>query len=184
MKNNLSNMMCLDIFLSSLSEANYVNTKLLIKVSPKQNINLLSWGIQDVFKENSLIKDIRNLKELTQKHGWINEISTILNKNQYESLVITNTDKKIVWVSDGFKKMTGYNKEYVINKTPAFLQGKKTSEIVKNKIRQKILANKPFKGIIVNYRKDKSTYKCELKIFPLFSKVKPTHFLALEREVV
>lgn len=184
MRSNLTNMICLDLYLSSLNKDKYLEVKSLLKTSTKRNINLLSWGTQNLFKENTVSKDINSIEILTNNFKWKNEISEILNKNSYESLVVTNINKKIVWVSDGFKKMTGYTKDFALDKTPDFLQGKKTSEATKSKIRKTLLKNKPFKGIILNYRKDKSTYKCELKIFPLFSKTNPTHFLALEREVV
>ncbi len=183
MKNNLLDMLCLDVYLSSLSKEKYTETEALIKPSPKQNINLLSWGIHDLFFDNKTKEDINSLQALANNFNWKNEIAEILNENSYESLVITNTSKKIIWVSDGFKKMTGYNKEYALHKTADFLQGKETSEATKSSIRKKILANKPFKEVIVNYRKDKSTYKCELNVFPLYSKSGTTHFLALEREV-
>lgn len=183
MKNDLTDMICLDIYISSLNKEKYNEVKALLKPSPKQNINLLSWGIQDLFYDNKTKEDIKNLQTLANNFNWKNKIAKILNNNPYESLVITNTNKKIIWVSDGFKKMTGYDKEYALQKTLSFLQGKETSEATKNSIRKKILANKPFKEVIINYRKNKSTYKCELNIFPLFSKSGTTHFLALEREV-
>jgi hypothetical protein len=41
----------------------------------------------------------------------------------------------------------------------------------------------PFTEVITNYRKDKTPYKCEVKIIPLY-KEKVTHFLAIERKVV
>ncbi|WP_233860925.1 PAS domain-containing protein [Tenacibaculum piscium] len=184
MKNNVSNMKCLDLFLSSLNEGRNSNSELIIKPVSHQKKMLLSWGIQDLFEGNTLTKDLYKIQELIKKYDWESDIAPILHKNYYQTLVVTNTDKKIVWVNDGFKKMTGYEREFAIDKTPSFLQGRKTSEVVKKKIRENILANKPFKGTVINYRKDKMTYKCELKIFPLFSKTKATHFLALEREVV
>jgi PAS domain S-box-containing protein len=184
MKNNLTGMICLDIYFSSLDEDKYTEAKSLLEPSTKQKINLLSWRIQDLFTGNSVLEDVKSIQALGNNFNWNNEVTTILNKNTYESLIITNTDKKIIWVSDGFKKMTGYTKEFAINKTPSFFQGTITSEATKKRIRKKILENKPFKEVILNYRKDKSTYKCKLKVFPLCSEAKPTYFLALERKVV
>lgn len=183
MKNNLTDMMCLDVYLSSLNKEKYNEVKALLQPSTKQNVNLLSWGIHDLFYNKKTKDDINTLQVLASNFNWKNEIAEILNENPYESLVITNVSKKIIWVSDGFKKMTGYDKEYALQKTASFLQGKETSEATKSSIRKKILANKPFKEVIINYRKDKSAYKCELNVFPLFSKKGTTHFLALEREV-
>ena len=107
----------------------------------------------------------------------------IFSEHDFEAIVITNRHQKIQWVNNGFTKMTGYSKKYAINKRPTFLQGKLTSDKTREVIRKHIHANKPFKEIIVNYRKDKTPYKCEISVFPLYNE-KTTHFVALEREVV
>lgn len=82
--------------------------------------------------------------------------------------------------------MTGYEKEFALNKTPRFLQGEKTKESTRKRIKEKLLKGKPFKDVIINYRKDKTSYKCELHIIPLHNNetTKITHFLALEKEIV
>lgn len=184
MKNDLNDMICLDTYLSSLDEDKYQESISLISTNKTQNINLLSWGIQDLFVDTTLVDDLKNIHTLANNFDWRNNLNSILKENSYESLVITTSHKKIIWVNNGFKKMTGYENEFAIGKSPVFLQGEKTTEISKERIRKKLLKNKPFKEVIINYRKDKSTYKCELKIFPLYSKNETTHFLALEKEVV
>ena len=78
--------------------------------------------------------------------------------------------------------MTGYSKNFAINKTPKFLQGKGTSVQAKHSIKEKLLKDKPFKEIIVNYKKDKTTYSCEVKIIPLYNEG-TTHFIAFEKKV-
>ncbi|WP_299103771.1 PAS domain-containing protein [uncultured Tenacibaculum sp.] len=183
MKNNLNNMMGLDLYLSSLNEEEYNNATANITPSAHQNINIKSWGIQDLFNDDTLFEDIKKIQTLTNDFNWENNINLILKNNTYESLVITNTDKKILWVNGGFKKMTGYEPTFAIGKSPTFLQGEKTTQVSRDRIRKKLLKNKPFKEVIVNYKKDKSTYSCELKIFPLYTNNETTHFLALEKEV-
>jgi hypothetical protein len=63
------------------------------------------------------------------------------------------------------------------------LQGENTSEAVKLRINEKIEQNKPFKEVVVNYRKNGEMYNCEIQIFPLTGNNNSIHFLALEREV-
>jgi len=77
--------------------------------------------------------------------------------------------------------MTGYSKKFALNKTPNFLQGEATETETKKRIRTKLEHLKPFTEIIVNYRKDKTPYKCEVKIIPLY-KDRVTHFLAIEKK--
>jgi hypothetical protein len=78
--------------------------------------------------------------------------------------------------------MTGFNKNFAINKTPSFLQGANTCSKTRARIREKIRANEPFREVVINYRQDKSSYKCEINVFPLFNE-NTTHYMALEKVV-
>ena len=63
------------------------------------------------------------------------------------------------------------------------MQGPKTSKRKKAEIEIKLKENKPFKTTLINYRKNKSTYKCKVHIIPLYD-TKTTHYIALEQEVM
>lgn len=186
MKNSFDKMMSLDIYVSNLDKEEYVKIADDLKPISKKSVNLLSWGIQDLFTEKELYSDLKLIKTFSKNFNWKNNITSIIKENDYESLVLTDLQKKIIWVSDGFTKMTGYEKEFALNRTPRFLQGEKTKETTRKRIQSKLLKGKPFKDVIINYRKDKSTYKCELYIIPLHNNNNSeiTHFLALEKEVV
>lgn len=148
---------------------------------------LLSWDIFSQFgldflhtsskKEN----EIKKLSALSLKYNWKIDIESILKENIYEALVLTDTSKKILWVNDGFTEMTGYSKDFAKNKRPTFLQGKK-SEAKRQVIRKKLATELPFKEVIINYKKDGTSYDCEIYIIPLKTH-KTTHYLALERAV-
>ncbi|MEY8860957.1 PAS domain-containing protein [Tenacibaculum singaporense] len=186
MKNSFDKMMSLDIYISNLDKEEYTKITDDLKPISKKSVNLLSWGIQDLFTEKELYSDLKLIKTFSKNFNWKNNITSIIKENDYESLVLTDLQKKIIWVSDGFTKMTGYEKEFALNRTPRFLQGEKTKETTRKRIQSKLLKGKPFKDVIINYRKDKSTYKCELYIIPLQNNDSSeiTHFLALEKEVV
>ncbi|WP_231367643.1 PAS domain-containing protein [Gillisia sp. JM1] len=123
------------------------------------------------------------VKAFAEKANWKNEIGTIFKNRDFDALIITNIDQKILWVNDGFTQMTGYSKKLALNKTPNFLQGINTSITIKNKIRNKLNNLKPFTEIITNYRKDNSSYECEVKIIPMYVE-NVTHFLAIEKQIV
>ncbi len=178
--------MALDIYVSNLEEEKYSEITTELQPSSKKSVNLISWGIQDLFFEKELFNDLDTIKTFSKNFNWKDNVSTVIKENYYESLVLTDAEKKIIWVSNGFTKMTGYEKEFALNKTPRFLQGKETKETTKKRIQKKLQLGKPFKDVIINYRKDQSTYKCELHIIPLHnsSNSKITHFLALEKEAV
>lgn len=187
MKNNLSDLMCLDIYLSDQRNKVLSDIKDHIESSKSGPKPLMSW---DIFIENyhQQLSAARKRTEMEQvisfaeKFDWQNDIRSAFSENDYDALIITDANRKIIWVNEGFSTMTGYSKSYAIHKTPNFLQGEKTSVQTKNRFKKKIVNDKPFKDIIVNYRKDKTTYSCEVKIIPLYNE-KTTHFLAFEKEV-
>lgn len=149
---------------------------------------LLCWDIFSQFNLKTSFsqfternEEIIQLSSFANKFNWENDIKSILKTNSYEALVLTDIHKKILWVSNGFTKMTGHSKEYAINKKPNFLQGKKSFE-KRIAIRKKLAKKIPFKEVIVNYKRDGTAYDCEIYIIPLKTK-EVTHFLALERAV-
>lgn len=178
-------MMCLDLYLSSLSTGQFHEIQPEIRQTAGKPSELISldFYFQHFKKLSNAItveNDVLELTKMAKKYEWQNNLNAILKNNSYEALVITDLSKKIIWVNTGFSKMTGYPKNFAINKTPEFLQGKETSLQTKKRIREQLQLNLPFKEVVVNYKKDNSSYKCEVHIFPLFNK-ETTHFLALEK---
>ena len=188
MKYNISNMMSLDIYLDSAQDTDYKNITSEASTSDQSIMPLMSW---DIFSEdfNSSIEnskslhDIKQIKLLAKKTEWRNEIDDVFENQDFEALIITDINQKILWVNNGFTEMTGYSKKFAINKTPNFLQGENTQRTTKKRIRTKLGLLEPFTEVITNYRKDNTPYKCEVKIIPLY-KEKVTHFLAIEKKVV
>lgn len=188
MKNNLADMMCLDIYLSSLDDQEHNIIKDKMESSKSKPMPLMSW---DIFMDEYQKRMMKTKKEMelkqvlsfAKKFNWKNDINSVFSENEYEALIITDKNQNIIWVNDGFTTMTGYSKKFALNKTPKFLQGTKTSLETKNRIKEKISKNKPFKEIIINYRKDKTPYSCEVKIIPLYDK-NTTHFIAFEKQVI
>lgn len=183
----MHDMMCLDIYLSSLSADEYKKIKHHIKPRECTPTPLLSWDIYSNFysRINAQLEqknEINAFGKFALKLKLKNDIDAIFKDRMFEALVVTNVEKKIVWVNNGFTKMTGYTKIFALGKTPAFLQGEATEKETKKRIRAQILERKSFVEVITNYRKDKTTYLCELTIFPLYGQ-HSNYFLALERQV-
>ncbi|WP_203255727.1 PAS domain-containing protein [Hyunsoonleella ulvae] len=189
MKHNLSKMMCLDVYLSSLSKEEYIKVSSKISNSSRIITPLMSWDIygQDYFNglnDARRLQDIKKVKAFAIEMNWENNIDSIFENEIYEAIIITDSNQKIVWVNKGFSNMTGYSKVEVLNKTPRILQGDNSSSISRRSIKQKLQGNLPFKEGITNYKKDGNPYECEVKIFPLYHHdTTKTHFIALERQV-
>lgn len=186
-KNNLSEMIGLDIFLQSLSDTD--REKYSKEVVPKSYLSPSKGvGLPSAFfePENPICpykKDYDTLLFMASQFYWNSDINKILT-NPYDALVVTDSSQKIIWTNPGFYKMTGYSQSYALDKKPSFLQGTETSVKTKHVIKDKLLQGKPFTEKILNYKKNQKEYWCQIHIFPMQNKTGITHFIALETELL
>lgn len=110
-------------------------------------------------------------------------------RNDYDSILITelNLEKpgpKIVYVNDGFTRMTGYLPEEVIGKTPRILQGPKTDRAILDRLKRRLIEGQAFFGHSINYRKDGSEFINQWDIHPLLNQNgEVTHWVSYQRDV-
>ena len=184
---NLSNMLCLDVYLSSLSRKEHQKISHKIKPLKFKPHPLLSADIYCAHAEALVVEahkryDLHALQHFQQKLHWQANLQQIL-AHDYCALVLTDASLTIQWVNRKFKNMTGYSARYAIGKTPKFLQGRNTSDEVRQRIRQQLTSAMPFTEILTNYRSNKEEYRCLVTIYPLLNvQQQITHFLALEKE--
>ena len=102
--------------------------------------------------------------------------------NQKRDIIIVNKNQEIIFATNSIYKMTGYHPFEIIGNTPRMFQGRQTANSSKDSIREAISNNLPFKDIIVNYKKDGSTYLCEIEAYPKFNdKGDLVHYIAFEK---
>ncbi|GAB3763961.1 PAS domain-containing protein [Spirosoma pomorum] len=100
------------------------------------------------------------------------------------TLVLTDLTKTILWTSQNFLSMTGYERKEAVGKTPRLLQGIDTDPITVQRINEALNQAEPVSADLVNYRKNGDPYICRVSIRPLYNTQRRlTHFLAVEREV-
>ena len=117
------------------------------------------------------------------KDCFTSELTTQINQEDYDALVLTDTSQNILWVNDGFKNMTGYTKKFAIGKRPSFLQGEKTSTSIKKELRDKLAFNHTYSGSIINYRKNGELYLCKITILPIYNlDEKLKYYMAIEKD--
>lgn len=110
-------------------------------------------------------------------------------KHDYDSILITELDlekpgPRIVYVNDGFTRMTGYSKEEAIGNTPRMLQGEKTDRHVLDRLKKRLIEGQAFFGHTVNYRKDGSEFINQWDIHPLTNqKGEITHWVSYQRDI-
>lgn len=150
---------------------------------------LMSWDIAggfywDVMALGPKIHDVKKLKSLAIKFGWVDIAWRKELQTSYDALVLTDADQIIDWVNPGFKKMTGYPSAYAIGRSPAFLQGEETSRKSMLQIKKGLDSGSRFEETVTNYRKNGELYQCHLLVIPIQNKNEVTsHYLALETEV-
>ncbi len=109
--------------------------------------------------------------------------------HDYDSILITelcleNPGPLIVYVNDGFTRMTGYSKAEVLGKSPRILQGPKTDRKVLDRLRKGLTEGQGFFGHTVNYRKDGSEFINQWDIHPLLNEHdEVTHWVSYQRDI-
>lgn len=185
-QDNLSNMMCMDVFLMELNPEECRAPQQKIQASKHHKNVLLCHDIAAMEMANTLANcnsDLFYLIKYAKELKWQENIKKILS-NPFEALVLTDVQKQILWVNNGFVKMTGFKSREAIGRTPSFLQGKGTNQDKQQLFRQKLSEDQNFTLTINNYRKNGEEYECKVDIFPLHNhNDQISHFLALEREL-
>ena len=107
-----------------------------------------------------------------------------------EALVITEAHPidepgpRIVYVSKGFERMTGYAPGEVIGANPRILQGPATDRDSLDAVRRHLEAGEPMRSRTVNYRRDGSAFHLEWSITSIHDEDgRITHWLSVQRDV-
>lgn len=98
------------------------------------------------------------------------------------AVILTDAQRRILWVNSGFTILTGYNLQEVIGRKPGrLLQGADTDPADVAHIRQALEAEISFQHEILNYRKNGEAYRCRLVIHPIFDTQRQLcNFIAFE----
>ncbi|NBC04068.1 MAG: PAS domain S-box protein [Bacteroidetes bacterium] len=132
------------------------------------------------------VQDIVDEREEAKKQ--LNLLESAI-RSDYDSIVITTLelekpDPKIVYVNDGFTRMTGYSKEEAIGNTPRMLQGPKTDRKVLDTLKKRLKEGQAFFGHTVNYRKDGSEFINQWDIHPLTNEDgEITHWVSYQHDI-
>ena len=107
-----------------------------------------------------------------------------------EGLVITEADPidapgpRIVYVSKGFERMTGYAAHEVIGASPRILQGPGTDRASLDDVRRRLEAGEGLLSRTLNYRKGGAPFHLEWSITPIHDEGgRLTHWLSVQRDV-
>lgn len=102
-----------------------------------------------------------------------------------EALVATDPRGEIEWVNTRFTDMCGYSLEELRGRKPGrVLQGAETDRAAVGRIRVAMQELRPCHEQMVNYHKDGSPYRVDVRIMPVMDDDgQPLWFVAREREI-
>jgi PAS domain S-box-containing protein len=93
-------------------------------------------------------------------------------------------DMPLIYVNDGFERLTGYAASEVLGSNCRFLQGSDTDPEVAETIREAIRNEEPCLVEILNYRRDGTTFWNRLSITPVRDSAGTvTHFIGVQSDV-
>ncbi|MBW1657915.1 PAS domain-containing protein [Flavobacterium quisquiliarum] len=151
----------------------------------RNTVPILSWDFHyEYVKElKDLTADLEKVDQISTQFTWDEKKLNIKERIKEEVVVVTDLDLKIVFVSSGIKKMTGYKAEEILGKTPKMFQGPATSKKTLKEIREALAKKIPFEKTLDNYRKNGKTYKCKIDASPVYNlKGEVSHFIAFEKQ--
>lgn len=140
-------------------------------------------------KLDNLNPSFFNVTEYNKKFSVDSDLLAKVVHFSEDSIIITtiNLDPpgpEILYVNPGFTKMTGYEPEEVLGKTPRILQGPKTDQSVLVRLRRTLESKEVFFGQAINYKKDGSEFWNEWHIEPILNEQgELTHYLAIQHDI-
>ena len=97
------------------------------------------------------------------------------------AIILTDAQRRILWVNDAFTRITGYDLQDVVFRKPSILQGENSDHKIVEEMRYCLEQGLSFKNEIVNYRKNGEAYPCRLVVHPIRNDAgEVTNFIAFE----
>jgi len=105
-------------------------------------------------------------------------------KNTSNAVIVTDLERKIVFVNKAFTDITGYTSQEVQGRSPSILQGPETSERTLQRIKMKLESFERVNETVLNYTKSGEKYWIDLDIYPFLDDLgKPKHYMAIQNVV-
>jgi PAS domain S-box-containing protein len=147
---------------------------------------LLCWDIcMDASnRRQQFAGDLKHINKFIAKNDLETLSMSIEHKLIWEQYVVVITDARlnIEFASHNIETMTGFEVKDVIGNKPSMFQGAQTTQASKQTIKDAIINKASFHLDIVNYRKNGTTYICNIEAYPLFNKTgKLVNYIAFEK---
>ena len=126
------------------------------------------------------------MRDITQRHAQEQEVRllSMAVEQSVQSIVITDLDANIQYVNAAALSSSGYTMQEMLGRNPSLLQSGKTPRETYNRMWDRLLAGKPWRGLLFNRRKDGVEYVEDATITPIRdARGRVTQYMALMLDV-
>lgn len=150
-------------------------------------IHLLRWEIRPWQQADGKIggimifsEDVKKRKEMEESHARLARAV----EQCAETIVITDTQGRILYVNPAFEKITGYSREEALGQNPRVLKSGKHDADFYRRMWETLGRGETWSGRMVNRRKDGTHFEEEATISPVFDAAGTTvNYVAVKRDV-
>jgi PAS domain S-box-containing protein len=121
-------------------------------------------------------------KRLDEKHKGLIAFKTAV-EDSYNTVVMTDKNKNIIFVNEMFEKITGYKKEEVLGKNPSILKSGIQEDGFYEVLNETISNGKKWHGRFVNRKKNGDLFYEDATITPIFVDGVISGYLAIKMDI-
>lgn len=136
----------------------------------------------DIDGERVLLNVVRDITERKKAQTELDLLRTALNASA-QAMVITDTNGVIEWANPAFTTLTGYPVAEAIGQHTRLLRSGQQDQAFYAAMWAQILSGQPWRGELINRRKDGSLYHEEMTITPVKHDGVIEHFIAAKQDV-
>jgi PAS domain S-box-containing protein len=142
-------------------------------------------NLTPMFTEDGLlvISDIQDISETRRAKEALSKLSSAVEQTA-DTVAITDREGAIEYINPAFENLTGYTMQEVVGRTFRILKSDKHEPEFYRNLWRTILSGQPFRGVLINKKKNGELYYEEKTITPLKdSKGQTTHFVSTGKDI-
>lgn len=127
---------------------------------------------------------IKDYSEKKKNEEELVKLSLVASKTD-NTVIITDKNRCVEWVNEGFSRMTGFALDEIKGKNPKeLLQGTDTDAEAVQRMHERLMLKKPFTEVLLNYKKNGEPFWVTMNITPLLDKNDEVYkYIAIESDI-